>query len=284
MTLFRLPGITRGPWLRRSLRPSLLFALVMVAITAWWRYEWLTLRPHAFTSGGLLLSAVVFLAAYNVRKKLTFLPLGSSAAWLKLHLYVGIGAVWLFLLHTSFHIPNGIFETSLAALYLLVTASGLHGLYLTRTIPIRLAALGEEVIWERIPGLRRQVAERAQELVLTARDDSSAGVVTDLYTRRLFRFFESPRDWSYYLRPTSTLRRQLLAELGELKRYLAPVQQQLVDELAGLVARKDDLDYHAALQGWLKCWLFGHVAATYSLLLFAGAHGVLAHAFHGGMR
>ncbi len=284
MTLFRLPRITRGPVLHRVLRPWLLFALIMVAITAWWRYEWLTLRPHAFTSGGLLGSAVVFLAAYNLRKRLTFLPLGSSATWLKVHLYVGVGAVWLFLLHTSFRIPNGIFESSLAALYLLVTASGLHGLYLTRTIPGRLAALGEEPIWERIPGLRRKVAERAQELVLIARDDSSAGVVTDIYSRRLFRFFEGPRGWRYYLRPTSTLRRQLLAELGELKRYLGEPQQQLVEELAALTARKDDLDYHHALQGWLKCWLFGHIGGTYALLLFAGFHAVQAHAFHGGMR
>lgn len=284
MTLFRLPGITRSSVLRRVLRPWLLFALVMVAITVWWRFEWLTLRPHAFTSGGLLLSAVVFLAAYNLRKKLTFLPLGSSATWLKVHLYVGIGAIWLFLLHTSFRIPSGIFESSLATLYLLVTASGIHGLYLTRTIPGRLAALGDEVIWERIPGLRRQVAERAQELVLAAREESSASVVTDIYSRLLFRFFEAPRGWRYYLRPTSTLRRQLLAELGELKRYLGEPQQKLVEELASLTARKDDLDYHDALQGWLKCWLFGHIGGTYALLLFAGFHAVLAHAFHGGMR
>jgi hypothetical protein len=284
MTLFRLPGFTLAPVLRRALRPWLLFALVMVAITGWWRYEWLTLRPHAFTSGGLLLSAVIFLAAYNLRKKLTFLPLGSSAIWLKVHLYVGVGAVWLFLLHISFRIPNGIFESSLAALYLLVTASGLHGLYLTRTIPGRLATLADEVIWERIPGLRRQVAERARELLLAARDDSSAGVVTDIYSRRLFRFFEGPRGWRYYLRPTSTLRRQLLAELSERKRYLGEPQQKLVEELATLTARKDDLDYHDALQGWLKCWLFGHIGGTYALLLFAGVHAVLAHAFHGGMR
>lgn len=284
MTLFRLPGISRGSSLRHVLRPWLLFALVMAAITAWWRYEWLTLRPHAFTSGGLLVSAVVFLAAYNLRKKLTFLPLGSSAAWLKVHLYVGVGAVWLFLLHTSFRIPNGVFESSLSALYLLVTASGIHGLYLTRTIPRRLAALGEEVIWERIPVLRRQVAERAAELVLAARDDSSAGVVTDVYTRRLFCFFEGARGWRYYLRPTSTLRRELLAELNELKRYLGEPQQKLVEELATLTARKDDLDYHDALQGWLKCWLFAHIGGTYSLLLFAAVHAVLAHAFHGGMR
>lgn len=284
MSAFRFSGIIHSAFVRRRVRNSLLLAVVLVAITAWWRLEVLTLRPHAFTTGGLLFAAVVFLALYNVRKKLTFLPLATSTTWLQVHLYVGVGAVWLFLLHTSFQMPNGIFEPSLAVLYIVVTASGIHGLYLTRTIPSRLAALGEEVIWERIPGLRRQVAERAAELVQAAKLDASASVITDIYSRRLFRFLEAPRGWRYYVRPTSTLRRQLLAELSELKRYLGDPQQQLVDELADLVARKDDLDYHAALQGWLKCWLFGHIGGTYSLLLFAGMHGLLAHAFHGGMR
>ncbi|MFN0019190.1 MAG: hypothetical protein ACKVP0_13080 [Pirellulaceae bacterium] len=284
MSSFSLSAIVRSAFARRRLRSIEILAVVLFFITSWWWLEVLTLRPHAFTTGGLLLAAVVFLAAYNLRKKLTFLPLGSSATWLKVHLYVGVGAVWLFLLHVSFRIPNGIFETSLAALYLFVTASGLHGLYLTRTIPRRLAALGEEPIWERIPGLRRQVAEQARELVLAARDDSSAGVVTDIYSRRLLRFFEGARGWRYYLRPTSTLRRQLLAELGELKRYLGEPQQKLALDLATLTARKDDLDYHDALQGWLKCWLFAHIGGTYALLLFAGFHAVLAHAFHGGMR
>ncbi len=284
MSTLSLSAIVRSAFVRRRLRSFLLLVVALATVTAWWRLEVVTLRPHAFTSGALLLAAIVFLALYNVRKKLTFLPLGSSTAWLQLHIYVGLGTVWVFLLHTSFRIPTGVFETSLAGLYLLVTASGIYGLYLTRTIPSRLAALEEEVIWERIPGLRRRVAERAQELVLSVKHDSSAGVVTDLYSRRLLRFFEGARGWKYYLRPTSTLRRQLLAELGELKRYLGEPQQHLVDDLAALIARKDDLDYHDALQGWLKCWLFAHIGGTYALLLFAGFHAVLAHAFHGGMR
>lgn len=284
MSAFNLAAIVRNAFVRRRLRNLQLLAVVLILITAWWRLEIVTLRAHAFTSGALLLAAVVFLALYNVRKKLTFLPLGRSKTWLQIHIYVGLGAVWLFLLHTSFRIPNGVFETVLAGLYLTVTVSGLYGLYLTRTIPSRLAALGEEVIWERIPGLRRQVAERVQELVLATRDESSDHVIMDIYSRLLFRFFTGSRGWSYYLRPTSTLRRQLLAELEGLRRYLGEPQQKLVEELAMLAARKDDLDYHDALQGWLKCWLFAHIGGTYALLLFAAMHAVLAHAFHGGMR
>ena len=66
--------------------------------------------PSAFTTGYLLLAAVFFLALYNVRKKLPFLPLGSSTAWLQWHLYVGIGTLGVFALHAGLTLPNGVLE------------------------------------------------------------------------------------------------------------------------------------------------------------------------------
>src|SRR4051812_22388513 len=106
---------------RRWLQSFALLLVALAGVTAWWRLEVSTLRPHAFTTGGLLLAALVFLAGYNLRKRFPFLPLGSSAAWLQFHIYVGLGTIWIFLLHTSFWVPTGLFEGSLATLYLLVT-------------------------------------------------------------------------------------------------------------------------------------------------------------------
>ena len=54
-----------------------------------------------------MLAAILFLALYNVRKKLPFLPLGSSTAWLQWHLYVGIGSVGVFALHAGLRWPTG---------------------------------------------------------------------------------------------------------------------------------------------------------------------------------
>ena len=50
-----------------------------------------------------------------------------------------------------------------------------------------------------------------------------------------------------------------------------------------MVRKKDDLDYHTAMQGRLKMWLFVHIAMTWSLLIFSVVHGVLAHAYGGGL-
>ena len=44
---------------------------------------------------------------------------------------------------------------------------------------------------------------------------------------------------------------------------------------------KDQLDFHQAMQGLLKGWLFVHIPLTYALLLFALVHLVLVYAFSG---
>jgi hypothetical protein len=74
-----------------------------------------------------------------------------------------------------------------------------------------------------------------------------------------------------------------LSEIEDLDRYLAPPHRETGRKLADLVRRKDDLDYHRALQGRLKVWLFLHIGLTYSLVILAVAHGVAVHLFHGGL-
>src|SRR6266550_585584 len=83
-----------------------------------------TLSNYAYFTGWILFAAMVFLTIYNARKKLPFLPLGSSESWLQVHIYVGFFTVVLFLIHLNFRIPSGWFEITLAGLYFLVTGSG----------------------------------------------------------------------------------------------------------------------------------------------------------------
>lgn len=45
-------------------------------------------EPALFT-GGWLLAAMILLASFNARKKLSMLPLGSAATWLRLHVIGG---------------------------------------------------------------------------------------------------------------------------------------------------------------------------------------------------
>jgi hypothetical protein len=173
-------------------------------------------------------------------------------------------------------------ETALAAIYLLTFGSGLAGLYLTRNVPRQLARVGDEVIYERIPALRRQVALQVNQTVLDAVAASGATTLADFYTSRLYDFFRRPRGPSYLLWPTSALRRALMHEMRDVRRYLSDQEQTACERLFALVRRKDDLDFHEARQRLLKLWLFMHIALTCALVLLALLHGLVAHAFHGG--
>ncbi len=241
-----------------------------------------TLRHSSFTTGYLLLGSVVFLAAFNLRKKLPFLPVfGSATFWMQLHIYVGLATFAMFGLHIAWRFPNGMFESFLAMLYLAVAISGVYGLYVTRVYPSRLNNLNEEVIFERIPLFRQQIALQARSLVLQASE--SSGVLASLYTNRLAAFFEQPRKLSYLIRPTGQVRRQLTQEIEDLDRYLKEEQRCLSRQLIAMVNQRDDLDYHYALQGRLKVWMFAHIGLTYSLLAVALLHMVMAQAFSGGL-
>jgi hypothetical protein len=166
--------------------------------------------------------------------------------------------------------------------YALTVLSGIVGLYLTRTIPAQLARVGEEVLYERIPALRRSVQHQAGDAVLESVTASGATTLGDFYVARLYDFFARRRNFAYFLRPTTALRRSLMGDMQNLRRYLCEPELAACERLFALVRRKDDLDFHSARQGLLKIWLFIHIGLTYGLITLAMLHGLLALAFGGG--
>jgi hypothetical protein len=271
-----------GHFTRRRIRNFGVTAMAVAAVWLWARALERGLGTSGFSTGYLMLAAVLFLALYNVRKKLPFLPLGSSATWLQWHLYVGIGSVALFALHAGIRWPTGVLNSALAATYLATAGSGLIGLYLTRTIPLQLARVGEEVIYERIPALQLHVRTQAGNAVLESVTASGATTLADFYVARLFDFFHRSRGAGYFIRPTTARRRSLMHELTAVRGYLSDHEQTACERLFALLRRKDDLDFHEARQRLLKTWLFVHIGLTYGLVALALLHGLLALAFRGG--
>lgn len=267
-------GVRRLSW---CLGTVVVCALLVGAIAAMNQ----NLLHGSYVSGYMLLAAILFLAAFNVRKKLTFLPqLGNAATWMQLHIYVGFGTIVLFGSHIAWRVPTGMFESLLALLYVTVAASGIYGLIITRMLPKRLTAIGDEVIFERIPLLRLQIARQARQAALGGAATSE--VIPSFYLRHLQPFFERPRGIAWQAFPNGRRQRKLVQELGELNRYLATEHRSTTQILSDFVRRKDDLDYHYAAQGRLKLWLFLHIGFTYSLIALSLLHALLVHAFIGG--
>ena len=75
-----------------------------------------------------------------------------------------------------------------------VAVTGVTGLVLTRTLPPRINARGENIILERIPIVRCRLQEQAEALVLESVASSKVTLLGDLYREKLRRFFEVDRD------------------------------------------------------------------------------------------
>ncbi|MEM7455151.1 MAG: hypothetical protein AAF456_12450 [Planctomycetota bacterium] len=268
---------------RRRLKYAMIaiISVAVIGLLVWLQNR--NLRHSTFFTGYLLMGSILFLTAFNLRKKIPVLPaFGSATMWMQLHIYVGLSTFAVFGFHIAWRIPNGMFEGLLAFLYLAVALSGVYGLYATRIMPRRLAALKEEVIYERIPALQRQLATSAKRLVLEACE--STDVLARFYVNKLATFFERPRSLAYMINPSGRRRKQLLDEITDLNRYLGEQQRPVGAQLSEMVQQKDDLDYHRVVQGRLKLWLFVHIGMTYSLLIISIIHGIMAHAFAGGLR
>ena len=135
--------------------------------------------------GWLLFGLMLILSLYNARKKLPFLPLGTSEGWLQFHIYAGLFAVLIFAFHIRFRWPTGWFDSILFALYALVTLSGIAGLFITKIVPKRLTTRGGEVLFERIPAIRHSLQEQAEALALKSVPESQSTTLADFYLRHL---------------------------------------------------------------------------------------------------
>lgn len=282
MSVNREQPLPRSKLKWRTLR----FAIATSAACAL-AYVWIeglrqNLLPAAFYSGYLMLGALCFLAAFHLRKRLSMLPwLGTASFWMQLHIWVGFASLFLFGLHIQWRVPGGWLEGTLATVYLLVVASGVYGLYVTRTTPRKLRSVDADVPYQQIPQVQRQLAVEARELIARCTDQTR--FITRFYLRLLVPWFERPRHWTYAVCPTGHRRRKLIGATRDLDRYLNRDQRQLPDQLIRLIQHKDDLDFLQAMLARLKVWMLVHVGLIYGLLILAVVHGVAAHGFFGGL-
>lgn len=257
-------------------------ALVVVLVFVESAYD-VALYRTGILSGWLLLAFVLFLTLFGARRKIRVLPIGSNASWLQFHIYIGWLSLALFLIHTGFRVPNGWLEVTLALLFVLVAGSGVVGIALSRGFARRLTRHGEEVIFERIPIFLARIAAAAEDEVVQCTADSDSSTIADYHATQLAPFFSKPRNFFQHLLGSDRGLFSQLANLEHLDRYLNPREKVAASRLSLLVRKKEELDFHYALQATLKGWLFVHVPLTYGMLIFVAVHVVLVHAFSGGL-
>ncbi|MEM6473194.1 MAG: hypothetical protein AAF802_26775 [Planctomycetota bacterium] len=235
----------------------------------------------AVLTGSTLLACLMLLVLIGLRRRITFLPLGSMSLWTQIHIHIGIFASAAYLHHVPSVIGDGLFEGCLSVMFLLVSGSGFYGLYVSRTFPRRLANVGNQHRFDRIRWTREQIAKSATELVSGKGSGAAAPVLLGFYESTLAPFFNSYPKLAYLVVPSGHHRRQILSNLKQLDRYFEEDARRTAGKLAALVRQRDDLDYQFALQLRLRGWVLFHSVTSVALIVFSIVHVVIAFRFMG---
>jgi hypothetical protein len=263
-------------------------------------YIWLdAVTPGGLTGGsqvGLIYALVgsalmIFaglLAAHRKLLRWNWVP--RRAWWLKGHIWLGLLSGVIIYCHSGFG-WGGTFEHVLWAVFALTLATGVIGVFLQHYLPGRLSAgSAEEVPYEQIPHLCRQLLRRGDALVssvcgVTA-DDANDPPGSQSLTPRLgagdsrlsaadrqqFRdFYES--QIRPFLHETYD---PVLNPMEAMQSFgLATVREQM-DELRNLCDERRKLGERERLYHWLHGWLVLHVPLSVALLIFGVTHAVVA--------
>lgn len=268
---------------RRLVGASIVLIAAALGLTAWW-FGRTAMIATSFYSGIALLGLVILLALFNARKKipLPFLPLLSASAWLQFHIYAGFISIFLFLIHIDFRFPTGVLEGILAAVFVIVTLTGILGLFISRLLPKRMRRSGEALIYERIPRHRREIRESVHELVITAETTCESSTIPDFYVEHVEPYLARPASWTLpFLSRERSSPTELYHELEARGRYFSDEEKELAAELREWIEAKENLDFQESSMRLLKGWLFVHIPLTYSLILLGIAHGVIVLIYGG---
>jgi hypothetical protein len=253
--------------------------VVLGGLVFWHRSEQLSLSDPDFMTGYVLFGLMVGLALYNARKKLSMVPLGRASTWLTFHIVGGLLSLGVFWLHTGNLWPIGLADQVLAGLFYFVCLSGIAGYGLQLWAPGRLARVGNEIIYERIPGEIASIRDQVEKSLLAAAEGSGQETLGRYYFETLAWYFARPRFVFSHAFGGRRAAYWLARRIETVGRYLAPEEKHHLARIAELGAAKAVVDTHYALQTLLKRWPLIHVPVAATMMALAVWHLILAHVF-----
>lgn len=253
-------------------KKTIISLLLLCSITyILYHFAIINLLAVSYYSGFVLLACIIFLTLFNSRKKLPFFPVLKASTWMKWHSYIGYFTLFLFFVHIRFAFNGGTLELLLALFFLIVSVSGIIGLFISKFLPYLMTASGETLIYEKIPKHKIKIQNNIKNLVLDSENKLKSSTLTDFYNKYLhvyifkkpFIFYPFSRKKDYF---------NIKNELNNLKRYLAKDEQEYADKIGEWLETKYNLDIQYSSQKLLRYWLFIHIPMTYSMLVLVAIH------------
>lgn len=279
-------------WLRLT---GYLVQAVLVAVVSW-ALLWLValyasgLRDPRYLDGWILAGGMILQITFHVALKMGALSPRSAPRWRRVHVFLGYLLVPAFLSHSDFTLPDTSFEWALWIGFVLVTLSGIFGIYLSWSLQAK-RRIEDGIIYERI-GERRLELARQLEAAVAERDPAAAAIdlpglpheawISELHSKQLRPFFQGHRHYASHLIGSQRPLHRLLEEIDRLARFVDQPSKEKLAAIKGLVIDKDALDFAHVYLGLTRGWLFVHVPATYSLIVLTVLHVVIVYAYASG--
>ncbi len=263
----------------RLLIPLVLSVSLFAVLWVWNERIAKGLDDPAIVSGWFLFGVILFLGAYNIRKKLAAFNVGPARVWLALHISVGLLAVFIFLFHAGALWPTGVYEQILAILFWIVTVTGFFGVAVIVIYPKRLTDSGVEIIYEQIPSEIYDIRERAEAEVVACTEKSGESTLADHYVDTLDWYFRRPRFYFNHLVGGIGAEAWLRSHGDAVRRYLSADETSFLDRLLALAKHKTAIDRQYACQDVMRKWLVAHVPLSVALIGVSVWHLILVYVY-----
>ncbi len=267
-------------YFKRSLSTTLILALVIAGLITVWRISDTRFYQVSEWTGWSLFGLVLLLVLYNVRKKISMLPVGRAWYWRRMHTWLGWLAIVVFVLHSGWQPPAGKLNFILWLFMLIIFASGIFGLLLSIALPPRITRSEGRVQLERIPRIRAGLLRKADHLIARLAKEQGSQPLTDFYTQQIRHYLFKPREFAAHCFNSANQARKLINSLDTLSRYIDKTADEKAEQLRQLIDYKHRLDRQYSLQFLLRVWTYVHVAFSISLLVLVVLHVIVNYAYH----
>lgn len=248
------------------------------------------LRDPRYLDGWLLAGGMSLQLMFHVAIKIASMAPKAAMRWKKFHIFLGYLLIPAFISHSNFSLPDTVFEWALWVGFVLVTLSGVFGIYLAWALKSK-HGIDEHISYERIPARRAELAQNIHAAVTSTNQSPAAMAlpappydawIRDLYTAHLRDFFQGHRNFTGHLIGSQRALKRLTDEIDSLSRYVDTQSQEKLAAVRNLVVEKDQLDFAQVNLGLTRGWLFVHVPVTYGLIVLSVVHILVVYAFSSG--
>lgn len=264
-----------------------IFVVLLVAAgVSYYRYQ-ANEFPHGGSNLGLIYGVIglflcLLLAFFGIRKRWYKSTFGTLEQWMQSHIYLGLLAFVILLMHTGGRFNDTIAVTTFVLVFIVV-ASGALGAVLYVTVPRMLTEVESNLTVEEISEQLNQLA-RNMARVASGRSAPFQRIYDELMRESAPRGFAG---WRLLVSGFGRKRRQ--QDSSDWPRLLALVPKEEQEELRQLLVisrqRKElllRLVFQQRYKNILEFWLYIHIPFTVALLAFAVLH-VIAVFYYGRM-